>query len=301
MRISRIPFVSKAIDRLDRRYALRQDVDALNSRSVRVGASTAADFDAYSELCRLLRVPPSAHDWIRLGPEADGGYVVAGDLLKGGGRVLSIGVGTEAGADLALARRGYQVFQFDHTISHQPVAHPLISWTPLGLARRNAPGSACRSLADLAALAGIGEGGDALLLIDVEGAEWDVLEDPELDLSPFSQVVMELHGLDLVLDPDYSHFVLQGIRNLTSTHVPLVVHANNFAPALSLGGSVLPFVLEVTLVRRDLLHLGNEGVPDHLLAANTTDRRELPNDLVLIEPTLSGMATHGWPAVRFFL
>jgi hypothetical protein len=119
-----------------------------------------------------------------------------------------------------------------------------------------------------------------ILNIDIEGAEWDVL--PALsddDLSPFSQIVIELHGLlGFVTNGDFRSTVNDAIARLTADHTIVHVHANNYGQR-GIAGQVMGFdVLELTLVRsNDWQFAPFRGLfPSELDAPNDPDKPEYP-------------------------
>jgi hypothetical protein len=75
------------------------------------------------ELRRALAVRRPVHrPMVRVGGWHDGGYVLCDDF-DDIANVLSFGIGTEASFDLDLARRGFPIHQFDHTVAGPPVLH----------------------------------------------------------------------------------------------------------------------------------------------------------------------------------
>src|ERR1700730_3276432 len=52
---------------------------------------------------------------VRIGQKADGGYILA-DCISNAQVVLSYGIATEYSFDIELAKRGHDVYMFDHTI-----------------------------------------------------------------------------------------------------------------------------------------------------------------------------------------
>lgn len=91
--------------------------------------------------------------------------------------------------------------------------------------------------------------GHMILKIDIEGAEYDVLNQIESDvLRRFSQIVFEFHNLT---DMDMGKSICQAVGKLNSTHQLVHVHANNYRTYLAMGGSVLPELMECTYLSRE--------------------------------------------------
>jgi hypothetical protein len=198
-------------------------------------------------LRRLEPMRATQRGKIRIGKEADGGYVMLEDFA-GIGAAYSIGICDEVSWDVAMAERGIEVFQYDHTIDRLPLEHPRFHWSKTGLGPR--------ATADLETLPRLldrnGHRGrdDLLLKCDIEGCEWDVLAGlPDDCLGHFRQIVIEIHFLERLTDPEFAALVGRAVAVLTAGHRVIHVHANNHRPYAIVGGIPLPSVLELTLVR----------------------------------------------------
>ena len=88
---------------------------------------------------------------------------------------------------------------------------------------------------------------DAILKVDIEGAEWTALQDA--DFGQFTQVLVELHDLDHVADDSR---LLDLVKRLHSTHLPVHVHANNYDTVFKMESLWFCRAAEVTFVRRDM-------------------------------------------------
>jgi hypothetical protein len=220
-----------------------------------------------TQAAEFLQVSTTGHGFVRIGAQHDGGYVIAGDLHHPW--CLSLGVGAENSADVALAASGTVVYEFDHTVARPPILHKNIYFERVGLGE-SSDGTLlpleklvekCGSTAD-----------DGLLMIDIEGAEWEMLshQDPNggnRTIDRFSQICIELHDLDRLAMSDGADFV-RALGFLVHNHVPVVVHENNYAPVLNSSGRTLPTVVEVTLIRSDCLIPGDQLPPASLTHPN---------------------------------
>lgn len=224
---------------------------------------------------RLLQPRPSGHVFERIGSPRDGGYVVASDLGVPN-VVMSIGVGDDSTADDELAGRGARVWQFDHTIANTTARHKRIRFIRLGVgvpvnSRPTRPAEDLLKLMDI-------EPNDALwLLLDAEGAEWDVLTDSPEVLARFEQIVIEFHLLGRLLEPRAATVMLSALEQLNATHVSVAWHANNYAISQVIGGRHVPDVLEVTFIARPLFRPGDMFAPSNLFAANNKYGPEMPD------------------------
>ncbi len=190
---------------------------------------------------------------IRIGKECDGGYVMLNDFGSIAA-AYSIGICDEVSWDLAMAERGIEVFQYDHTINALPLQHTRFHWMKKGL---GASATAdFETLPRLLEMNGHQGRNDLLLKCDIEGCEWDVLANlPPECLRHFKQIVLEIHYLERLTNPDFALLVERAIAVLTADHRVIHVHANNHRPYSIVGGVPLPSVLELTLVRTHDVHL----------------------------------------------
>lgn len=260
---SSAPLVRDVVRLLDRRYARRRELDTLVDRVHFLEIATSDDVKARQVADRLgdyLRPHQSGHNLRRLGSLKDGGYVLAVDLL-GDEPIMSFGVGADASTDDELARLGHRVFQFDHTVSTSPSCEAGVTFFKVGISGLAAQPSTV-SLAEALAMAGLNDQSEYDLLMDIEGAEWDVLLDGEEALQGCRQLSLEIHGLELLIHGKYSSTLFTALEVMTSNFIPVYVHGNNFATALNLGGRYIPSVLEVSLVRKDLFKVGQSSDKD---------------------------------------
>jgi hypothetical protein len=89
----------------------------------RIRIENAADTLQVGGLLQALKVTSTTCPLIRIGPEADGGYLVPDDLV-GITALVSPGVSSEVGFDHAMAERGIEVYMADLSVDGPPVQHP---------------------------------------------------------------------------------------------------------------------------------------------------------------------------------
>lgn len=88
-----------------------------------------------------------------------------------------------------------------------------------------------------------------ILKVDVEGAEWSVLNDVEENtIKRFSQIVFEFHGLTQLENREK---ITTAMKKLNQTHQLVHLHANNYGSYLLIGGKILPELIEGTYLLRD--------------------------------------------------
>ncbi len=184
-------------------------------------------------------------DYIRVGEDADGGYILVDsfDSLEG---ILSIGIGYEVGFDKHFADKGIDVYMYDHTIDQIPVDHDKMHWKKIGVCGKSMKADNMQTLGEMVQEH---KGKRMLLKMDVEGFEWDVLSGlAENELQVFDQITMELHGM---LEYSLKDKIISSLENLNKTHQLVHVHANNAGTMLMFDNWVLPNLLEVTYVNKN--------------------------------------------------
>ena len=202
------------------------------------------------DLQAMLRpMTPVDGRFVRVGGVNDGGYVMV-DRGLDNTSVYNFGIGNEVTWDQAMAERGNTIYQFDHTIDAPPPVVGATVFTRKGLGVFS--DDRFVSLSEAIYANGDNERSDLVLNIDIEGGEWNIL--PSLsphELSPFTQIVMELHGLlNAIVDSTFRAKVRESLEILFATHQLVHVHANNWG-AYAIANGVLAYdVLEVTLVRK---------------------------------------------------
>ncbi len=193
-----------------------------------------------------LLTPLSLEDFElkRFGPDGDSGYVLV-DELDAISEVLSLGVGDNNDIDYFFASSaGKTVFAYDHTVSEVPRSHRLIHFRQQGVGH----GPNMLSLNQILANEPISA--SALMLCDIEGAEFSPEFIEGVSFSMFRQVSIELHNLDNLLLSGRGAEILELVGRLAETHQSVHVHINNFDPLCYFRQLPLPNTLEVTLVRR---------------------------------------------------
>src|SRR5262249_34423180 len=134
---------------------------------------------------------------VRLGGKNDGGYVCLNDF-DNIELAFSFGIGNDASWDLDVANRGIPIHQYDHTVEPSQNLHANFHFQ-----RKRIVPSSCgpdeESISSLWTRHLHNTQASAILKIDVENDEWDILfETPGHVLSSFSQVICEFHSFSSV-------------------------------------------------------------------------------------------------------
>jgi hypothetical protein len=226
-------------------------------------------------LIRSLRPFDSGVELIRLGPCGDGGYLLPDDV-DGIEYAFSPGVSTESGFESALTARGMRVFLADGSVEAPPVADARFSFEKKFIG--------CLSDDVYMTLDGwkkntIPEhGGDLLLQMDIEGAEFEaLLNASDVLLSQFRIMVIEFHYLQQLFNKPFFVLVSRLFEKLLRRHSVVHIHPNNCCGSVKGRGLEVPRIAEFTFFRNDRFRqrAPRRDFP-HPLDADNTHKRSLP-------------------------
>jgi hypothetical protein len=190
---------------------------------------------------------------IRVGGSGDGSYVLV-DRLHELQPVLSFGIGPSVQFELDMATRGHDVILLDHTVDKMPAEHERFTWFREGILSHSAPQRNLFTLAEHAEKLPSGCC-NAILKMDVEGAEWGIFNTTSVDLlCRFEQITFELHDLTRLEDNDFNPIARNAFAKLASRFTLCHVHANNFGNIKIIANCFpVPEALELTYIRTDLV------------------------------------------------
>lgn len=224
--------------------------------------------DALAAVLPGLEPMATGYDLVRVGGMRDGGYLLPDDL-DGLAASFSPGVNVVVDFDLDMAGRGVPVFMADASVDGPPVQNPLFDFQKLFLGPETCPGFI--TLDDWVAGKAPADG-DLLLQIDIEGAEWDVLDTvSDAVLNRFRIIALEVHDFQDVYRKGVAAQKLRVLKRLQRDFVVAHIHINNCDAPLQLGGLSVPPTFEITYLRRD-------RVKDLRPAAPLPHPLDTPND-----------------------
>ena len=206
----------------------------------------------YRELISLLRIKKCVGGrYLRVGRRNDGGYAMLDDFADDM-KAYSFGIGDDMSWDMQINdMSGMSVEMFDHTIPFEPRFHKGCNFHKIGIGVNDDKAHSMISMGTI--MEEYGDNGTALnsiMKMDIEGAEWDVLETVSKEiLTEFRQILIEFHGMT---NEDKSTFErrLSVLRKLNSTHQLVWVHGNNYTEGVSYDGMVIPNTIEVLYLNR---------------------------------------------------
>ena len=191
---------------------------------------------------------------ILLGEKRDGCYVLLDDFenIK---IAYSIGISTMIQFDDALAKRGIDVFMYDHTINGLIYSHPKFHWKKIGLCGKNRIDPKLKSLDVLIRENGHTQEKNMILKIDAVG-EWDSLKDIDDEIfTQFKYIVIEFHFEEDINKIPIFYKVLKKIFN---NHQAFYLRCQGRQTIFNLGNIRICKYLEVSYIIRN----GNRFIYD---------------------------------------
>ena len=146
------------------------------------------------ELIQLLRPKKISGELVRIGRSGDGGYLIPNDL-GGISGLFSPGVADNSSFEEFFADLGVPCFLLDASIDASPLKHPNFNFRKEWLLGVTEPGLST-TLSDWMSGSKINFQGNGILQMDIEGAEYSVLESTSREiLNEFRIIVIELHQM----------------------------------------------------------------------------------------------------------
>lgn len=186
---------------------------------------------------------------VRIGADGDGGYLLPDDL-DGIAACFSPGVDRQASFETALAARGIGSHLADRSVPGPPAGFTPGSFESVFLGTFD--DDSTTTLGRWVDRHAPPDSGDLLLQMDIEGAEYGVIDNADRSLlRRFRIVVVELHALDTIGQPFACRRIGEALAKLRLDFVPVHLHPNNYAGLVQIGGVRVPPLLEATFLRKD--------------------------------------------------
>lgn len=211
------------------------------------------------ELITIKKLTDQNVSLLRVGKSDDGGYIMAkGESGFSSEKVAySVGICDDVSWDMEMAKEGYQIFQYDHTIKKLPEKHKNFHWKKIGLTGEQET----KELKKLKTLMRDNQHDDlngALLKMDIEGFEWGVFKNCDADtLGRFDQILLELHNFHNMNNREK---IIAALENLNKTHQAIHVHANNMSAVEYCGDIIMPNCIEVIYLNKNKYHFADSDM-----------------------------------------
>jgi hypothetical protein len=204
---------------------------------------------AVRDLIGKLKPADCGKDLIRIGGDADGGYLIPNDL-DGVEYCFSPGVGPTVDFDSHLADLKIKSFLADYSVDAPPVTRPEFTFDKKFLGATDTETSfTLKSWRDKYLTPNVH---DLLLEMDIEGSEYEViLSTPSETLADFRIMVIEFHFLERMFDLfAYGVFKTCFEKILKHFHVAHI-HPNNCCGSVRRRGIEVPRIMEFTFYNRN--------------------------------------------------
>lgn len=188
---------------------------------------------------------------IRIGPEYDGGYLCL-DIYKKP-NLLSGGAGKNIDFEKFFAFRGSRVDIYDPTVETLNTSIEKINHYQIGLEGTES-GKFMTSRNLESAYKNLSDNNDKnlgnYLKLDIEGSEWDLLEQSFEQLDIFDQMFIEFHNLYMLSSAKYRN-TYEKVNDYLFSHFYVVsINSNNWDQFINFGKSFTPITYEITFVNK---------------------------------------------------
>lgn len=167
-------------------------------------------------------------------------------------KAISLGVSDYSPWDLEMAELGYPVLEYDGSIAHSPYTHPNITFYKKFIATHNSDSTI--TLETLIKDNQLDSTQANILQIDIENAEWEMLEGIEIEslAENFAQVIFEFHGCNPEEKSGFHQRITQ-LKRLDKYFCPIHLHFNNHGKIFYSKGLFFSTTIEVSYINRKYL------------------------------------------------
>jgi hypothetical protein len=220
--------------------------DTLFSMGFRIGRLTPVE--DLRGLFHRLHPQDCGVDLIRIGGEADGGYLVPNDL-DGIEYCFSPGVSNIADFESQLADRGIRSFMADYSVASPPSMRPEFTFNRKYLGAVD--DDVFTTLAAWKEKYLSAYEGEMILQMDIEGCEYEVLLNiPDSLPEQFRIVIVEFHHLDRLFEPYAFRLYKMCFDKLLRFFQVAHLHPNNWDKVTRYEGIEIPNMVEFTFYNK---------------------------------------------------
>ena len=182
---------------------------------------------------------------ILIGTKKNGCYVMLDDF-KGIKIAYSIGINNIIHFDKTLAEKGIDIYMYDHTINKLPYENSKFHWKKIGIGGNNERTYNIQTLEEMMKENGHLKEKNMILKIDVEGAEWNSLNDvSEKILLQYKYILIEYHFRTKRIALFYNI-----LKKINKSHQSFYVHCSPFSHIIIFGNNRICSAIEVSYIIR---------------------------------------------------
>lgn len=210
--------------------------------------SHTISIDDLDEFFAKIKPIRSNYPLVRLGGNADGGYLVPDDF-NGVEVCFSPGVSNVANFELAMAQKGIKCYMADYSVDSPPFHNDLFDFKKKFLGVTN---NEVYMTLDQWVLQVDCKDTEMILQADIEGGEYQVILDMDINLLlRFRILVIEFHYLDMLIDKAGFTIVNLTFHKLLKYFHIVHIHPNNCSEVIKYRHFEIPPVMEFTFIRKD--------------------------------------------------
>lgn len=185
---------------------------------------------------------------ILIGSKGDGCYVLLNDFenIK---FAYSFGIGKRIQFDHELAKRGIDVYMYDHTIESLPFQNTKFHWKKIGITGNNIKKSNLKTIEELILENGHTLEKNMILKMDVEFWEWESIIDlKEETLNQFKYIAIEYHFID-EKKINKTQIYYKVMKKISKTHQAFYVRCNGDRSwKINFGNNRICHIMEVSYI-----------------------------------------------------
>ena len=219
-----------------------------NNKTLYEGAEICLEKNPDEELCFYQFLCPKeviGKTRILMGNNSDGSYVMLNDFenIK---FAYSIGIRDAIQFDKALADKGIDIYMYDHTINNLAYENEKFHWKKIGIGGISQRSNNIQTLEEMMKENGHLNEKNMILKMDVEGAEWDTLNDiTEEILKQFKYLLIEFH-----FSKSNNRVIYNILKKIFKIFQPFYVHCSPFSRFRTFGNNKICSAIEVSYITR---------------------------------------------------
>lgn len=216
---------------------------------------------------------PKDKNFIRVGKDNDGGYVIVDDIKKDD-FLISMGILDDVSFEQGMSSMVSGIHLYDYSIEELPDEVKNSTFFKEKITNDS------NHIFDR-----VPNDKDIILKIDIEGSEWEFFESlSDEHMNRFKQIIVEIHWFSKDPEIGVKDCPIHIIEKINKTHQIVALHPNNFSPTVTVNKRlIVPQVIELTLLRKsDYQFSDYDSVPKELFMPNNLDAPDIKNYLVIL-------------------